>query len=1194
MESSPSGLPVGLTVGTQTPSTVGTQTPALKQTVPEKQEPESGIEVSSLELEPEQQQQQQQQQQEQEEEPRLQEAEEACNPSPTAPTTPFLAKHRTVRIQMDLEEEFPNAHTKNRKALDDSMDSELEEEDDDDMLLLLPPSSIDWRYWKSLVQHTLSHWTQVACQVVLIAAWSRVLLGTDQDWQHSLALNRALVVSLLQVVEHVVVNRSTTTATSTSTTTTTNLLFVALIRGGVQFWLLPLVPRSFRWMHAWTVQAWAWTMLGSTLVRLVRGSLVPASVALLRASRVGLATLHAASVGLYQNCARILMRRTQPEKTPTLLCQEEEPNDDKHKEEENENEPGTTEAVPETKHENEIHATKEKDKEETELAVTGVCTVATQTELVVEPQSSSSSDHEAVEGDVILYVTNSTERSNSSSKKKTTLVQRMTAWAWLRLCPIVQWWQVLATHLRHRAARVGRSVQQAVTVGIQWGMRLGKFLTSLVQHVVLPFVLDGVLPLACALGEMTLVATAAWTATRPLELWMAWVAWPIAFYPVLFGQVVPRALGRLAVTVRRVVRSVQRRVAQWWPMNRTTPHGEPIATTPSKPESSTATTTPSKWFAAAPLLLQDWEEYLERLYLVCCNTVLMVAWARVGHELLRAWTSSRSSGGVCTSSSSLLDTALTCSLWLEVLNAIISWTRYSTATSHETKSSSRRSFSSKRRMPRLQVLLLLAGLRMALHHAIVTPLLLLSQQPEHEEEGSTSTTTSRWLALAVRWVHGWTVACWSLGDTLRFACFVWTDVSELIVQWSSSTTSYSSSSSSLQLHPLDDETVHDDDVSVVSTTSVLSRILTTTQSTTSSWLLWWLHQSTFWAPWTRYTLVEPILFPLTSLGEWTLIVLAASSANRPLELWCIVVAWPVLGLRPLWNQLERQRRTACRRAKRRQERRQRRLQEREQQQHVLESPQRLKNFQSSSTPKRSTLSSSSPTTTTWSPTDASVSLASTRVAAPPASPLMEELLVKSAKQQQPLSSSGSHHHCISSNETVSTTENTTVVAAAPPCSSRHACEEDEEVSDLIAPHSSTVHDDDEDGMPRRSSLSFWTSPSLWLRRRSSPRSTVTTTTSCNTSLTTTHPPLLSAADGPAPPISQFAIRLPSWDNSLRRQNGTAHKLRRLLGELDPQDEAARHASAASDIMQQPHDERGTRTHVSLPARMEHLSSSSDP
>ena len=1191
MESSP-GLPVGLTVGTQTPSTVGTQTPALKQTVQVKKEPAPpqflSKEVSSLELNLEE---EEHQQQPEGEEPQLQDEEEQ-EPSPTAPTTPFLAKHRTVRIQMDLpvaETPITNTHNNNNNALEDSMDSELEE-DEDDMLLLLPPSSpaIDWRYWKSLVQHTVSHLTQVACQCLLIAAWSRVLLGTEPDWQHSLALNRALVASLLHVVEHVVA-RSTDPTTTSTTITTTNLLFVALIRGGVQFWLLPMVPPSFRWMHAWTVQAWAWTMLGSALVRLVRGSMVPGGAALIRASRLGLATLHASSVGLYQKCARVLSRRhkQQEEENPTLSLQQEEENENEEldtPQEEKEVKPDESET---NAHEAGEQATNEKEEEKEELAVAGVCTVATQTELVVEPQSSSS-DHEAVEGDVILYVTSSIESSKSS--KKSALGMRLVAFVMLRLRPIVQWWQVLATHVSQRAARVAQSVQQAVTVGMQWGMRLGKFLTSLVQHVVLPVLLDGLLPLACAVGEMTLVATVAWTATRPLELWMAWVAWPIAFYPVLFGQVLPRALVRLAHTLRRLVRSVPRRMAAWWPLKKPTT-GETMATTPSKAGTesmTTSTTTPSKWFAT-PLLLQDWEEYLERLYLICCNTVLLVAWARVGLELVHAWTLS----GVCTTTtttSSLLDTALTCSLWLEVLNAIISWTRYSSSTAaaaHDMKLTGRRSSSSKRRMPRLQVLLLLAGLRMALHHAIVTPLLLQNQ--------STAAAEWRWFAVAVRWVHGWTVACWSLGDCLRFACFVWTDVSELIVQWSSSTTYSLSSSSSLQLHPLDDETVHDDDASVVSTTSVLSRILTTTQSTTCSWLLWWLHQSTFWAPWTRYTLVEPVLFPLTSLGEWTLIVLAASSANRPLELWCIVVAWPVLGLRPLWNQLERQRRTACRRAKRRQERRQRRLQEQQEHEQLLESPQRLKNFQSSSTPKRSSLSSSSPTTTTtWSPTDASVSLASTRVAAPPASPLMEELLVKSAKQQPQSLSSGSHHphHC-SSNETVSTTENTTVVAAAPPCSSHH--EEDEEVSDLIAPQSSTVHDDDDDGRPRRSyttGLSFWTSPSLWLRRRSVPRSTVTTTTSCNTSLTTTHPPLVSAADGPAPPISQFAIRLPSWDNSLRRQNGTEHKLRRLLGELDPQEEAAGPTTSASDIfeLQQQEDDlvrgAGSRTHVSLPARME--------
>ena len=119
--------------------------------------------------------------------------------------------------------------------------------------------------------------------------------------------------------------------------------------------------------------------------------------------------------------------------------------------------------------------------------------------------------------------------------------------------------------------------------------------------------------------------------------------------------------------------------------------------------------------------------------------------------------------------------------------------------------------------------------------------------------------------------HLWTVLCWSLGDTIRFACF--TGCTAVEYEWCSS------SSSSLAKPPVSAQT--------------------TTTTTTSQRIL---HA----AKWIRYT-AGPILFPLGVIGEVCMLGHVAVQGGRP-YLWILILGlWP-LGFFTLLTQLLHQRR----------------------------------------------------------------------------------------------------------------------------------------------------------------------------------------------------------------------------------------------------------------------------------------------
>ena len=466
--------------------------------------------------------------------------------------------------------------------------------------------------------------------------------------------------------------------------------------------------------------------------------------------------------------------------------------------------------------------------------------------------------------------------------------------------------------------------------------------------------------LGAAIGEMTMLACAAWTATRPLELWIALLGWPLAFYSHIFQQCLHdlerfRKQWRYSsswqkeeeeeiATTTTTTASLWRLLQPWqaWRRCDLTEKDSKNNMTNSDNNKNNHTIKKVEIVVENKYFIIDnddddevsspWEQHLERIYLLCCNGVLMMAWARVAlvlglHMLIKdndggggvglgIWNSSYHNSAPITTTEQqqadknlnlftqyddimsvedkikndmitaasnvtatttmfgqeeeddhhhhwcpsqltpVLETALACSLLLEVLNAIISWTRTTSAAPFSTKtnkkkennksnSSRTKTRTTKKKAPLLQVLLLLAAVRMGIEHW-VTPLL-----------GEDS---------CIAMTHLWTVACWSIGDTLRFTCFVWTDLSELLL----SVDQYHQGRGSSSL------------------------------SSISSFL-------SFWLPWLRYTILEPVIFPLGVLGEWFLLVQAALIAPRPFELWLAVVLWPTLGFVPLWIQLWKQR-----------------------------------------------------------------------------------------------------------------------------------------------------------------------------------------------------------------------------------------------------------------------------------------------
>ncbi|KAL7570786.1 hypothetical protein ACA910_014415 [Epithemia clementina (nom. ined.)] len=912
---------------------------------------------------------------------------------------------------------------------DDDDDEEVQEEEVVASLLL----ESMWCLWKETVVPVLVWASLVFCQGALWAAWGLVVYslwwvgGPQQHQPWSMVLHTALQVNPLKVVEtalwqwlsnynhqnhHGKITGSGNS--NNSSRSRVHVLFLVLIRMGLEQLVVPLIGFDSR-LHRGLVTLWAVSDVAHYSWQLV--SHVVTVLGWFWSTRLAVVFGWGLVVG---DAATTNKQALQGQEGESMEVAAAEVTAD-------ETGAATQETLPKTPETAELLG-------EGNMAV-GIRTAATPRKNRGEPKGAASAETEteSTPQPVVETVTedsqeeedNDEEEEEEDSNRRPILT---TSDASFKSCHQQQQEDPETTTVQSRPDGAGQDddkgpsskkssllfytrIQSAVTAMREAMFTAGQFGLAAANQVTCL-----VLPLGVAVCEMSLLATAAYTATRPLELWMACMGWPLAFYPRLFQQALQSSeLAWRAVVQYRNEYQARRTKAlrqsllkqpearlqslQFFDLTDERMH-EDFKAKASSASSSSSVVVPLQKKAATTTTTttSPWDDYLERLYLLCCNSVLMVAWARVGRVLLhQAWSIVASTGqpvqelpwlsltrlthalgavdwtqlSACSINlAHVLDTALTCSLLLEVLNAIISWTRYSTRPAAATKpidvssastattASTRRQEPRKIKLPQLQVLLLLAALRMALQHFIVTPLMITTTLLQKVDSV---------VSVVVLLTHLWTVTCWSLGDTLRFACFVWTDVSEFLV-WTvehavSSSSSHHTKGDHQRSHSsqsigspnrikkgshskkkrgnhhhrspgqevndsvMDDwqgSTIvggnlqshsHDDEGSVMSmlssasstTTHLTRKMFFTTKATFTTLLLYVLKKSIRWAPWIRYTLVEPVLFPLTALGEWCLLVQAACLAERPLELWLIAIVWPVFGLWPLWRQLWRQR-----------------------------------------------------------------------------------------------------------------------------------------------------------------------------------------------------------------------------------------------------------------------------------------------